>query len=175
MPEDTFNDKVILVQSGNNPWPEPMLTRTYVAGWRHEAKLVDWWVWDNRARRVTWWKMSIDLPWNHTERYTTIFYFTHWIFHSILFVSNKIITKYGHYATSLKCSWWRYQMETLPALLVLCAGKPPVDSPRKGQRRGALIFFNLRLSKRLSKHSRRQWLKSYRAHYDVIVMLRWVV
>ena len=39
-------------------------------------------------------------------------------------------------------SWWRHQMETFSALLALCAGNSPVpvNSPHKGQWRGALIF-----------------------------------
>ena len=39
-------------------------------------------------------------------------------------------------------SWWRHQMETFSALLALCAGNSPVlvNSPRKGQWRGALVF-----------------------------------
>ena len=38
--------------------------------------------------------------------------------------------------------WWRHQMETFSALLALCAGKSPfpVNSPHKGQWRGALMF-----------------------------------
>ena len=51
--------------------------------------------------------------------------------------------------------WWRQQMETFSALLALCAGihRSPVNSPHKGQCRGALMFLDLRLNKRLSK----QW------------------
>ena len=37
-------------------------------------------------------------------------------------------------------TWWRHQMETFSALLVLCAGNSPVNSPPKGQWRGALMF-----------------------------------
>ena len=39
-------------------------------------------------------------------------------------------------------SWWRYQMELFSALLALCAGNSPamVNSPHKGQWRGALRF-----------------------------------
>ena len=56
-------------------------------------------------------------------------------------------------------SWWRHQMDTFSALLVLCEGNPqsPVDSPHKGQwRQGFDVFFDLRLNKRLSKQSRRR-------------------
>ena len=39
-------------------------------------------------------------------------------------------------------SWWRHDMETLSALLAICAGihRSPVNSPHKGQWRGALMF-----------------------------------
>ena len=37
-------------------------------------------------------------------------------------------------------SWWRHQMETFSALLTLGAGNSPVNSPQKGQWRGALMF-----------------------------------
>ena len=39
-------------------------------------------------------------------------------------------------------TWWRHQMEAFSALLVLCAGNSPVtvNSPQKGQWRGALMF-----------------------------------
>ena len=38
------------------------------------------------------------------------------------------------------CTWWRHQMEAFSALLALCAGKSPVNSPHRGQWRKALIF-----------------------------------
>ena len=71
--------------------------------------------------------------------------------------------------------WWRHQMEIFSALLALCAGNSPVlNSPRKGQWRGALMFLwsacawincwaNNREAGDLRRHS---------AHYDVIVMWR---
>ena len=42
----------------------------------------------------------------------------------------------------LRKPWWRHQMETFSALLALCAGNSPVpvNSPHKGQWRGALMF-----------------------------------
>ena len=41
-------------------------------------------------------------------------------------------------------------METFVALLALCEGDLPVDSPHKDQWRGDLIFY-VRLNERLSK------------------------
>ena len=70
-------------------------------------------------------------------------------------------------------TWWRHQMETFSALLALCAGNSPVpvNSPHKGQWRGALMFtfiyawINDWVNNREAGDLRRQ-----RGHYDVIVM-----
>ena len=69
--------------------------------------------------------------------------------------------------------WWRHQMETFSALLALCAGNSPVtvNSPHKGQWRGALTF-------RRSAPWMNGWvnnreagdLRRHRAHFDIIVM-----
>ena len=57
---------------------------------------------------------------------------------------------------------WRHQMETFSVLLAICAGNPPepVNSPHKGQRRGALMFFYLHLNIRLSKQSWGGWFET---------------
>ena len=65
-------------------------------------------------------------------------------------------------------------METVSALLAICAGNSPVTGEFPAQRpvtRSFAFFFDLRLNKRLSKQSW-GWLveRRYRAHYDVIVM-----
>ena len=68
-------------------------------------------------------------------------------------------------------AWWRHEMETFPALLALCAGNLPVNSPHKGQWRGALMFsficawINGWVNNREAGDLRRD-----RAHYHVIVM-----
>ena len=48
--------------------------------------------------------------------------------------------------------------------------RSPVNSPHKGQRRGALIFSDLRLNKRLSNSREAGDLRRHRAHYDVIIV-----
>ena len=77
------------------------------------------------------------------------------------------ITKYNK-------PWWRHQMETLSALLGICAGwihRSPVNSPHKGQWRGALMFslicawINSWVNNREAGD-----LRCYCAHYDVTVM-----
>ena len=53
-------------------------------------------------------------------------------------------------------SWWRHQIETLSALLAICAGNSPVTGEFTAHRpvtRSFDVFFDLRLNKRLSK----QW------------------
>ena len=53
-------------------------------------------------------------------------------------------------------TWWRHQMETFSALLVICARNSPVPGEFPTQRpvtRSFDVFFDLRLNKRLSK----QW------------------
>ena len=60
-----------------------------------------------------------------------------------------------HLATAPN-TWWRHQMETLSALLAICAGNSPVTGEFPAQRpvtRSFDVFFDLRLNKRLSKQS----------------------
>ena len=60
-------------------------------------------------------------------------------------------------------SWWRHQMETFSALLALCAGNSPVNGEFPAQRpvtRSFDVFFNVRLIKRLNKHSRGWWFEA---------------
>ena len=63
----------------------------------------------------------------------------------------------------MTCPWWRHQMETLSALLALCAGNSPANGEFPSQRpitRSFDVFFDLRLNKRLSKHSIRRWFET---------------
>ena len=73
-------------------------------------------------------------------------------------------------------TWWRHQMEPLSALLALCVGisPVPVNSPHKGQWRGALMFslicawINDWVNNREAGD-----LKRHRGHNDVSVMNMW--
>ena len=52
-------------------------------------------------------------------------------------------------------SWWRHQLETFSALLAICVGNSSVSGEFPAQRpvtRSFDVFFDLRLSERLSKH-----------------------
>ena len=69
--------------------------------------------------------------------------------------------------------WWRHQMETFSALLAIWRGihRSPVNSPHKGQWRGALMFSLICVWIIVWVNNREAGdLRRYRAHYDVIVM-----
>ena len=66
-----------------------------------------------------------------------------------------------------KESWHKYHFtssnKTFSASLALCAGNSPVTGEFPSQRPVTWsfdVFFDLCLNKRLSKHSRRQWIKT---------------
>ena len=64
---------------------------------------------------------------------------------------------------SCHTAWRRYQMETVSALLAICAGNSPVPGELPAQRpvtRSFDVFFDLRLNKRLSKQSWRWWFET---------------
>ena len=92
----------------------------------------------------------------------------------------KDMVKIGRYQTAKKrntkyvhSSWWRHHMETFSALLAICAGNSPVpvNSPHKGQWRGALMFTLIcaRINGWVNNREAGD-LRCHRAHYDVIVM-----
>ena len=71
-------------------------------------------------------------------------------------------------------SWWRHQMETLSALLAICAGihRSPVNSQHKGQWRGALMFSLICVWITGWVNNREAGdLRRYRTHCDVTVMM----
>ena len=60
-------------------------------------------------------------------------------------------------------TWWRPHMETLYALLAICAGNSPVTGEFPSQRsvtRSFDVFFDLHLNKRLSKQSWGWWFET---------------
>ena len=70
-------------------------------------------------------------------------------------------------------AWWRHLMEAFSALLALCAGNSPVpvNSPHKGQWRGALVFsFICAWINDWVNNREADDLRRHRGHYDVIVM-----
>ena len=73
-------------------------------------------------------------------------------------------------------TWRRHQMETFSALLAICAGNSPVpvNSPHKGQWRGALMFSLIyaRINGWVITGEAGD-LRRHHAHYNVIVMRWW--
>ena len=70
-------------------------------------------------------------------------------------------------------TWWRHQVKTFSALLVICAGNSPATDEFPAQNpvtRSFDVFFDLRLNIRLSKQSWCWWFETPSAHYDVIVI-----
>ena len=64
---------------------------------------------------------------------------------------------------SVKCTWWRHQMEAFSALLAIRAGNSPVPGEFPTQRpvtRSFDVFFDQRLNKRLSKQSWGWWFET---------------
>ena len=60
-------------------------------------------------------------------------------------------------------AWWRHHMKTFSALLAICAGNSPVTGEFPAQRpvkRDVGVFFDLRLTRRLSKQWRSWWFET---------------
>ena len=78
-----------------------------------------------------------------------------------------------HTASYMSSAWWRHQKETFSALLALCEGihRSPLNSPHKGQWRGALMFpLICAWTNGWANHRDDCDLWCHRAHYDVTVM-----
>ena len=59
--------------------------------------------------------------------------------------------------------WWRHQMDTISAILVICVWNSLVTGEFLGRRpvtRSCDVFFDLRLNRRLSKHSWGWWFET---------------
>ena len=82
-------------------------------------------------------------------------------------------TALQHGKQTPKYPWWRHQMETFSALLAFCAGNSPVpvNSPHKGQWRGALMFSLIcaRINDWVNNREAGD-LRRHRGHYDVNVI-----
>ena len=96
-----------------------------------------------------------------------------WLTFTILITITRIDGVYIETEPSTLCTWWRHQMETFSALLALCAGNSPVpvNSPHKGQWRGALMFSFICAWINNGVNNREAGdLRRHRGHYDVNVM-----
>ena len=67
---------------------------------------------------------------------------------------------------------WRHQMEIFSTLLALCAGNSSVNSPHKGQWRGALMFSLMCVwTNSWSNNGYAGDLRRHHVHYEVTVIL----
>ena len=90
-----------------------------------------------------------------------------------IMIDARFLTPYQMYAWLTWSSWWRHQMETFYWPFVGGIHRSPVNSPHKGQWRGALIFS-------LISAWINGWVNNgeagdlihHRTHYDVTVMYR---
>ena len=97
---------------------------------------------------------------------------------SVPCVRSLSLVTYMFYTRMALISWWRHQMETFSALLAFVRGihRSPVNSPNKGQLRGALMFslicawINGWVNNREAGD-----LRHHRAHNDAIVMFKMIV
>ena len=82
-----------------------------------------------------------------------------WLIH-IFNTKPRVILRGPIYAMhTVKQAWWRHQMETFSALLVLCAGIDRFASHRPVTR-SFDVFFDLRLNKMLNKQSWAWWFET---------------
>ena len=134
----------------------------------------------NISRRIRWiskkcgrLNKNTNAVWSHFPRQflCLLQFFSSILMPDIVLVQNQVKLKLLCLTTF--ATWWRHQMETFSALLALCAGNSPVpvNSPHKGQWRGALMFsfiyawINDWANNREAGDLRRQ-----DGHYDIIVM-----
>ena len=100
-------------------------------------------------------KWSSDLLWLGVEE----------LCHFLLWLNISAASCYSNSADDISHdgAWWRHQMETFSALLVVCAGNSPVTGEFPAQRpvtRSFNVFFDMRLNKRLSKRSWDWWFET---------------
>ena len=73
-------------------------------------------------------------------------------------------------------TWWRHQMETFSALLVICAGNSPItgEFPAQSRWRGALGFSSICAWRNVWVNNREAGdLRPHRTHYDVIAVKKY--
>ena len=101
-----------------------------------------------------------------------------WVKHYISPRLNCILMYYGNkiivivdIVVVIVWNGWRHQMETISALLTLCAGNWPANYPHKGQWRGALRFSLIcAWTNDWVNNLHAGDLRGHRAHYYVTAM-----
>ena len=108
-----------------------------------------------KLRVIRWRFWMLVTPYSHHVRSLTKF--------DISLVIWSITSITGQSRCIYHNTWWRHQMETFSALLAICAGNSPVPGEFPAQRpvtRSFGVFVDVRLIKRLSKHSRGWWFET---------------
>ena len=88
------------------------------------------------------------------------------------------ILVYNKINVTIAIAWWCHQMETFSALLAICAGNSLVPGEFPGQRpvtRIFDVFLDLRLNNRWANNREAGDLSHHRSHYDVILMIDWII
>ena len=112
---------------------------------------------------------SLDLPINYKCPFLMICNARHILFITAFAQCNAIWCSH----IPFYLTWWRHQMETFSAQLALCVGNSsvPVNSPNKGQWRGAFMFPLICVWIKGWVNNREAGdLRRYHGHYDVNVM-----
>ena len=78
--------------------------------------------------------------------------------HEVIMISYQL-----HSMNRPQWTWWRHQMETFSALLAICLSNSSVTGgfpPQRPVTRSFVVFFDLRLNKRLHKQSWGWWFET---------------
>ena len=155
-PESSISEKSALVQVMNRHWTAT--THYLTQGWPPPLMQIC-------VTRPQWVNLLL------YRRYSQPIYLVH-VANVFDFSDDQIYSQHDS-PLPTTYTWWRHQMETFSALLTLCAGNSPVpvNSPHKGQWRGALMFsficvwINDWVNNREASDLRR-----HISHYDVTVL-----
>ena len=129
---------------------------------------------DERVITIRWWPGTNRYSRKHRENISSVWELgerldiqNNWGYRFFWITRLKILTRVfvatECTSTVPKVTWWRHHMETFSALLAICAGNSPVAGEFPTQRpvtRSFGVFFDLRLSIRVSKQWSGWWFKT---------------
>ena len=129
--------------------------RENIAKWNViENREFSWWRFCHRL--ASWWLMVFSFPIYYYKLVFCVFIITGIMQMAKSRPENPVSAQDFLLDSNSSTPWWRHQMETFSALLVICAGNSPVTNEFPAQRkvtRSFDVFFDLRLNNWLSK----QW------------------
>ena len=126
----------------------------------HSMKLL-WKIWPHTPQKSI---IAVESRRPFITDHNLLFYHSTHIFVNLMIQSmlRKIIVT-STFRHRLQPTWWSHQMETLSALLVICAGNSQVTGEFPAQRPVTWsfdVFFDLRLNKQLIKQWRWWWFET---------------